>query len=83
MLNMSVDTKLAPEAVIQKATAYFGAKGLKLDLEQSSVDSAVFTGGGGFVSVWAGPKEGGKGTEVIIETREWEYDTRHFAGTID
>ncbi|MHB0875503.1 MAG: hypothetical protein ACYC5O_05600 [Anaerolineae bacterium] len=78
---MSVDTKLAPEQVIEKATRYFGSKGLKLDEERATVDSAVYTGGGGFVSIWAGGGEG-KGTEVILETREWEYDTRHFAETI-
>ena len=81
MLRMSVETKLTPEQVIEKATHYFGSKGLKLDVERVSVDSGVFTGGGGFVSLWAGTREG-KRTEVILERREWEYDTRHFAETI-
>lgn len=82
MLRMSVETKLAPATVIEKAHAYFGGKGLKLDEEQASADSAVYTGGGGFVSIWAGAGEEGKGTEVILETREWEFDVKHFAGSI-
>lgn len=78
MLRLSVDTKLTPQQVLDRASKYFGQRGLTLGAEQPSAGGVVYTGAGGYVSIWAGGVEGDL-TEVILETREWEYDARHFA----
>jgi hypothetical protein len=41
---------------------------------------ATFEGGGGHVFVQV--CEGGKGSEVDLETREWNYQVKQFMGKI-
>jgi hypothetical protein len=79
MARYSVETKLSPEEAIERAVAYFGEAGLKLDVTEHSSCCARFEGGGGHVHVTA---SGGAKTEVILETREWDYDVRQFMGRI-
>jgi len=81
MLRLSVDTKLTPHAVLEKAGQYFGQRGLTPDADQLTTESAVYTGGGGYVSISA-IRVAEDLTEAIVETREWEYDARHFAETL-
>ena len=75
MASYTLETKLSPERAIEKATAYFGAGGVGLEVTEQSACCVRFVGGGGhvFVAVSAGPK-----TKVDLETREWDYDVRRF-----
>lgn len=81
MLRLSVKTKLDPQQVLVRATGYF-AQGLGLQAHQRSPDCLTFSGGGGYVTVTAQARASGRGSEVVLETREWEYDTQRFAQEI-
>ena len=76
MARYSVETRLSPEQVIQKATAYFGPGGLGLTVTEQNPCCFSFTGGGGYVSVTASAGE--KKTTVELETREWDYQVQQF-----
>ena len=76
MISMGKETRLKPENVIEKAIAFFGPKGVGLEVDDSGEGCAHFSGGGGFVSVTACPGE--KRTVVSIESREWESQVRQF-----
>ena len=72
----SVETKLTPEEVIERAKAFFGAGTLGLDITDDSPCCANFVGGGGHVWVTASEEE--KRTTVELETREWDYQVKEF-----
>jgi hypothetical protein len=72
MARYSVETQLSPEEAIERAVAYFCPL---LDLTEHSSCCARFEGGGGHVYVTA---QGGDKTEVLLETREWDYDVKQF-----
>lgn len=75
MARYSMETKLSPEQVIEKARAYFGAE-MGLAVTDDNPCCATFEGGGGFVSVAASAGE--KKTAVELETREWDYPVKQF-----
>ena len=75
MARYGVETKLNPEEAIEKAVAYFGDQGLGLTTVEHSSCCARFEGGGGHVYVTV---SGGTKTELVLETREWDYDVRRF-----
>jgi len=77
MLSLEIKTKQVPEKVIEKMTAYFGEKGLGLELKSHSPQCLSFEGAGGYVSATICPEEGI--TRVELETREWEYHVKKFA----
>lgn len=77
MIRYSVETKLTPEQVIERARSYFADKGLSEEAT-TATDSVTFSGGGGFVHVAAEARPGGRRTDVILEAREWEEDVRRF-----
>jgi hypothetical protein len=69
-------TDLGAKAVIEKAAAYFGPGGLGLDIVEQGECCLRFQGGGGHVFVEI--EEKGNGSEVDIETREWDYHVKEF-----
>jgi hypothetical protein len=81
VIRLSVDTKHTPKHAVDMAVRFFTGRGLMLDEDSRTESSAVLSGGGGFVSIVASAGESKK-TEVILETREWEYDVRRFMATI-
>ncbi|MGI6206601.1 MAG: hypothetical protein ACOYEW_00195 [Anaerolineae bacterium] len=81
MLRLLVKTQYDPQQVITRATGYF-AQGLGMEARPQSDTCVTFTGGGGYVTVTAEAGEGGRGSQVTLETREWEYDTQRFAQEI-
>jgi hypothetical protein len=80
MLKLNVRTKSKPEEVVKKALEFFGPGGYGLKVTEQSDTCAYFEGGGGGIEVTACSY--GKGTSVDMETREWEYQVKEFAGKI-
>ncbi len=79
MLRIGKFTDEAPQKVLAKANAFFGPGGTGLNIIPREENVLEFTGGGGFVIVKAEPKEGG--TDIDIQTREWDYDVKKFLNT--
>lgn len=84
MARYGKDSKLSPARVLEKAHEFFGPGGLGLEVKEQGEDCATFEGGGGHVFVQAckkGPALSGvegSGSEVELETREWDYQVRQF-----
>ena len=76
MARYGKDSKLSPAKVLEKALEFFGPGGLGLEVKEEGEGCAIFDGGGGHVFVQA--CEGGKGSEVDLETREWDYQVKQF-----
>jgi hypothetical protein len=76
MLNISKESKLAPEEAVKRAVAFFGPKGYGLDVKDEGDCCATFEGGGGGVHVSADKSK--KGSTVSIESREWDYQAQQF-----
>jgi hypothetical protein len=74
------ESKLSPDKVMEKALEFFGPGGLGLEVKDQGEGCATFEGGGGHVFVQV--CEGGKGSEVDLETREWDYQVKQFMGRI-
>jgi len=74
------ETKLKPEEVIERAEAYFGEKGLGLEITEKDPCCIHLVGGGGHVFITA--TAGEPKTKVDLETREWDYHVRKFMGGI-
>ena len=79
MGRYGVKTKLSPEAVIQKAKAYFGEQ-MGLTIVEEGACCISFEGGGGFVSLTLAEEE--DKTDVDLTTREWMFDVQQFMGII-
>jgi hypothetical protein len=80
MLSVTKETKLKPAEVIEKAIKFFGPKGLGLTINEQDKCNAYFEGGGGGVRITAATSP--KGSQVDIETREWESQTKEFLGKL-
>ena len=80
MIRLATTTRLATDAVIQAAVAFFGPGGVGLTVKECEAGCASFEGAGGYVTVAACPAEGG--TQVIVDAREWETDARRFLAQI-
>jgi hypothetical protein len=80
MLKLNVRTKLKPDEVVKKALGFFGPSGYGLKVTEHSDTCAYFEGGGGGIEVTTCADD--KGTSVDLETREWEYQIKEFAGKI-
>jgi hypothetical protein len=76
----SVETKMSPEDVVERAKAYFGEGGLGLSVTSQDPCCITLEGGGGHVSVTASQEDAG--TEVRLETREWDYHVKKFMGQV-
>ena len=80
MLKMATTTKLSPEEAIKEAVKFFGPEGYGLEVKEEAPTCATFEGGGGSVVVTACTEE--KGTSVELESREWDYQVKQFAGKL-
>lgn len=80
MLKLSTKTKLAPKQVVDRAVDFFGLGGYGLEVTDKGDTCASFEGGGGGVWVTTCQEDGL--TTVDMESREWEIQTREFAGKI-
>lgn len=72
-MRYGASSKLPPEKVIEKATAYFEKLGLKV--VDRGPGSVCLEGGGGRVTVTAC---GENGTDVEILTEQWDYQVKQF-----
>jgi len=75
-LRMGTKTKASPKEIIAKASAFFGPSGVGLNIILRGENVLVFSGGGGFVRVEAESTE--TGTEIDIQSQEWDYDVKRF-----
>jgi hypothetical protein len=88
MIHLGKESKLSPTKVLEKAVEFFGPGGVGLEVKEQDEGCARFEGGGGYVFVRVceeGPALSGvegKGTEVDLEAREWEYQAKQFMGKI-
>jgi hypothetical protein len=80
MARYGKESKLSPAKVLEKALEFFGPSGLGLEVKEEVEGCATFEGGGGHVFVSACEK--GPGSEVELETREWDYQVKQFMGKI-
>jgi hypothetical protein len=80
MARYGKESRLSPTKIMEKALGFFGPGGLGLKVKEQGEGCATFEGGGGHVVVQA--CEGGKGSEVDLETREWDYQVKQFMGKI-
>lgn len=75
-LRMGTRTKDSPKEVLAKASTFFGPKGVGLNIIPQGENVLKFSGGGGFVRVTAEPIT--TGTEIDVQSREWNYDVKRF-----
>jgi hypothetical protein len=80
MLRISAETRLKPEEVLKRASAFFGPGGNQMKIVEKSETCITFEGGGGGVSVTTQPSE--KNTTVEIVTQEWEQPVKEFMSRI-
>jgi hypothetical protein len=80
MIHLGKESKLSPTKVLERAIEFFGPDGIGLEVKEQDEGCARFEGGGGYVFVQVCEKE--KGTEVDLESREWEYQVKQFMGKI-
>ena len=80
MARYAKESRLKPLNILKKAEEFFGPGGLGLEVGEQGLLSAHFEGGGGYVSIWV--RKADKGSEVELETREWDYQVRQFMGKI-
>ena len=78
MAHYGKNSKKSPEQVIAAATEFFA--GLGLQSQDAGPGCARFEGGGGFVAISTCPQD--RGSEVDLETQEWDYQVREFLGRI-
>lgn len=78
MASYGKNSKLHPELVLEAADKFFG--GLGLTRRDAAAGCARFEGGGGFVAVSTCPQD--RGTEVTLETQEWDRQVREFLDKI-
>ena len=80
MLNLEVKTKKTTEKILQKFKDYFVEGGLGHTLTSEAPQCVSFEGGGGYVTLTLCPED--NLTRVNLETREWEYHVKQFAGRL-
>ena len=80
MVRMGKETELSPQDVVEQAKAFFGPGGMGLDVIERGPNSVEFVGGGGFVLVRVDTAD--RGSDIDIQTREWDYDVKRFLGDL-
>jgi hypothetical protein len=80
MARYGKESKQSPAQVMKKALEFFGPGGLGLEIKEEGEGCASLEGGGGHVFVQVCEK--GRGSEVDLETREWDYQVKQFMGKI-
>jgi hypothetical protein len=78
MISLVKESKMVPSKVIEQAVTFFGSGGWGLEVIDRAECCARFEGGGGHVFVEATDKEKGRGSEVTVESREFEYAAKEF-----
>jgi hypothetical protein len=76
MARYGKESKLSPAKVTEKALQFFGPDGVGLEVKEQSENCALFEGSGGHVFFRACETDGG--TEIELETREWDYQVKQF-----
>ncbi len=79
MINMEVETSMAPAAVAGRVRDFFG-KDLGLKLKEESPQCLQYEGGGGYVT--ATICEAGGKTRVTLVGQEWDYQIRSFSASL-
>ena len=80
MARYGKESKLGPLQVLKKAVEFFGPDGVGLEVKAQGPTNVYFEGGGGHVFILARVSE--KGSDVELETREWDYQVQQFMGEI-
>jgi hypothetical protein len=80
MARYGRESKLKPLTVLKRAVAFWGPDGIGLEVQSQSLTSVHFAGSGGHVSIQVRKSE--RGSEVELETREWDYQVQKFMGKI-
>jgi hypothetical protein len=78
MASYIMNSKQDPTKILEQARDYFGPDGVGLNLATDQEDYLRFEGGGGYVLVQISDVE--SGSEVELETREWDYSVKKFMG---
>jgi hypothetical protein len=80
MINLGKQSKLDPSLVIRHAVAFFGEGGLGLAVLERTESTVQFEGGGGSVAIAANAKNGG--SDVTIQSQEWDFQAQQFVERI-
>jgi len=80
MIRIGKSTRLTATEIIDKAAAYFGDGGEGLAEKERGMCCVSFEGGGGYVAVSV--TEDDKRRVVDVESREFEYQVKHFLNGI-
>jgi hypothetical protein len=78
MISLGKESRLVPAKVIAEAVAFFGPGGWGLEVTDHDECCARFEGGGGYVYVQVAEGKKGKGSDIRIESREWEHAATKF-----
>ena len=76
MARYGKETRHDPSRVVEEAVEFFGPGGLGLQVKDRGEACALFEGGGGHVYVEVCKTD--KGSDVDVETREWDQTIGQF-----
>lgn len=80
MLRISKESRLPPVEILARASRYFGKGGEGLEETERGSCCISFAGAGGHITVTV--SEEGDHREVNVESREFEYQARHFLRSV-
>lgn len=76
MASYLMKSKSEPAKIMDQALKFFGPRGAGLDVKEQQENRLYFQGAGGYILVQA--SETAQGSEVELETREWDYSVKKF-----
>jgi len=76
MLRISMQSQLNTDEILSTASRYFGKGGEGLDETERGPCCISFSGAGGYVTVTVCEQDNKR--EVVVETREFEYQAKQF-----
>lgn len=76
MASYLMKSKHEPAKIMDQALKFFGPTGAGLDVKEQQGNRLHFQGGGGYILVQV--SETAQGSEVELETREWDYPVKKF-----
>jgi hypothetical protein len=74
-----MQSQLNTDEILSTASRYFGKGGEGLDETERGPCCISFSGAGGYVTVTVSEQDNKR--EVVVETREFEYQARQFLGS--
>jgi hypothetical protein len=80
MARYGKESKLKPRQVLEKAVEFFGPGGAGLEVRAECLTNVYFEGSEGHVSAVA--RVGEKGSDIELETSEWDDQVQQFMGEI-